>query len=175
MKRRQIRNLVNKYVLTLKRYREYDIDDWEAEEIVPDVTKRIVHADLFDTEELYDIFVSAVEDYVERKFRNDDISDVEIRCLCHECYDSVSNYADVIYGNAIIEMLGELMIDKLSYIEIDYDELDWELKTEIEDFAFKPWYEMSETVSSFKFNVILFFYELVEKYEDTHIRYRFKR
>ena len=65
------------------------------------------------------------------------------------------------------------MIDKLSYIEIDYDELDWELKTEIEDFAFKPWYEMSETVSSFKFRVIHFFCELVKKYDGIHLGFRF--
>ncbi len=174
MTRDNIRNLVNNYVLPLKRDYENDIDDLEAEEIVPGIIKRIVRSLVTDTRKLEAIFVRAVKEGVERKFGNDDISDEEIHCLCQKYYDSVSSYADIIFGNAIIEILGNKMVEEVCYIENDNDELPRDLRKDIEKFAFRKWHniDLSRTISSFRVCVVGFFYDLLIKYDGTYLEYR---
>ncbi len=176
MTRCKIRNQVTDYVLTLQRDLGYDIYDSGSKAIACDIIRRIVLADMFDTEKVSDIFDRAIKDYVESNYRNDDISDEEIDSLCQRYSNSIHSHHQVIYGNALIEMLGETMVKNLSYIELDYDKLPWDLKSDIEDFAFRKWYNivLSGTVSSLKCMVNFFFYEIVWKYEENRIKYRLK-
>lgn len=176
MTKSKIRNQVTDYVLTLQRDFGYDIYDSGSKAIACDIVRRLVLADMFDTERVSDIFDRAIEDYVESNYRNDDISDEEIDNLCQRYSNSIYSHHQVIYGNALIETLGEIMVKNLSYIELDYDKLPWDLKSDIEDFAFRKWYNivLSGTVSSFKCMVSFFFYEIVSNYEKKHIRYRLK-